>query len=87
MGGHPVIGHGGSSVGGPIVTLRTPLHRMLGDTDGNGAMDAADAVLVLRAVVDAVTLTGAEAYRGDIDQNRSVDMADAVGILCSVVGY
>ncbi|MDE7398798.1 MAG: hypothetical protein K2N06_04630 [Oscillospiraceae bacterium] len=53
----------------------------LGDVDGNGKTNAADATMILKYGVGAVTLTSEELARADVDSNGKVTAADATAIL------
>ncbi len=52
-----------------------------GDVDGNGAINAADALLVLRAAVGKLTPSDAQRFAGDVDLNDAINAADALAIL------
>ncbi|MBW3622394.1 MAG: dockerin type I repeat-containing protein [Armatimonadetes bacterium] len=53
----------------------------LGDVDKSGNVNVSDAVIVLKASVDQVTLTSEEAALADVDRSGVVDVGDAVQIL------
>lgn len=57
-----------------------------GDVDGNGQIEASDALLLLQSVVDLTELDAEQLARADIDQNQEADAADALYILQAVVG-
>ncbi len=59
---------------------------VLGDTDLNGSITIADAVLALRHSLELISLEGAAFTNGDIDGNGSVTVADAVQILRRSMG-
>jgi len=59
---------------------------LYGDVDGNGKVEATDALEVLKSVVGKVTLTGSQFTAADTDGNGSADAADALNILKKVVG-
>lgn len=56
-----------------------------GDVDGNGLVEAKDALLVLRHVVQLETLQGEQEERADVDKNGTVNGQDALYILQYVV--
>ena len=53
----------------------------LGDVDGNGLVNAADAVMVLRSDAGLTTLTAAQTAAADINGDGVVNASDAVQIL------
>lgn len=57
-----------------------------GDVDGNGKVEASDALEVLKSVVGKVTLTDEQFVKADTDGNGKADAADALNILKKVVG-
>ncbi|MDO4543760.1 MAG: dienelactone hydrolase family protein [Clostridia bacterium] len=57
----------------------------MGDVDGSGVVSAADASVVLRAVVQLDELDEAQRVAADVDGNKSVDAADASKILRYIV--
>lgn len=59
--------------------------RLLGDADGNGRVNAADAALVLRYLVQLTPLVGANWYAADANGDGKVDSADAAFILRALV--
>jgi len=59
---------------------------LYGDVDGNGKVEAADALEVLKSVVGKVTLTEDQSKAADVDGSGKVDAADALDILKKVVG-
>ncbi len=59
---------------------------LYGDVDGNEAVSAADALMILKSVVGKVTLTDAQKVAGDLDGNGNVNAADALLVLKKVVG-
>lgn len=58
---------------------------ILGDVDGNGEIEAADALFALKAVVKLVTLAEDQIACADVDGNESIEAADALFILQKVV--
>ncbi|MBW3622393.1 MAG: hypothetical protein KY468_03175 [Armatimonadetes bacterium] len=58
----------------------------LGDVDKSGAVNVSDAVIVLKASVNQVTLTTEEQSLADVDKSGSVNVGDAVQILRKSVG-
>ncbi|MBQ6819480.1 MAG: hypothetical protein IJP35_07745 [Clostridia bacterium] len=63
-----------------------PVEGVIGDVDGNGKVEATDALEVLKAVVGKVTLTDEQLVLADTDGNGEVDATDALNILKKVVG-
>ncbi len=63
-----------------------PVTILYGDVDGNGKVEAADALEVLKSVVGKVTLTDDQSTAADTDGNDKADAADALNILKKVVG-
>ncbi len=57
-----------------------------GDVDGDGNVKAADALMILKAVVGKTTLTAAQITAGDVDGDGQIKAADALNILKKVVG-
>ena len=57
-----------------------------GDVDGNGKVEAVDALEVLKSVVGKVNLTDDQFKAADTDGNGKADAADALNILKKVVG-
>jgi len=57
-----------------------------GDVDGNGKVEAVDALEVLKSVVGKVTLTDDQLKVADTDGNSKADATDALNILKKVVG-
>lgn len=52
-----------------------------GDVDGNGAVEAADALLALQASTGKINLTALQKQIADVDDNEGVSAADALLIL------
>ena len=52
-----------------------------GDIDGNGSIDASDALKALQHSVKLITLTGDDFTVADVDGNNTVDASDALYIL------
>ena len=57
-----------------------------GDVDGNGTVEATDALEVLKNVVGKVTLTDDQQKAADTDGNGKIEATDALNILKKVVG-
>ena len=57
-----------------------------GDVDGDGNVAAADALLILKAVVGKAQLTAQEAAAADLDGDGNIAAADALVVLKIVVG-
>ncbi len=58
----------------------------MGDTDGDGKITAADALLVLQAATKKKTLTSAQFAISDMDGSNSINSADALLILQTTAG-
>ncbi len=63
-----------------------PVEVIYGDVDGNGKVEATDALEVLKSVVGKVTLTDEQLVLADTDGNGKADATDALNILKKVVG-
>ncbi|MBQ6818616.1 MAG: hypothetical protein IJP35_03320 [Clostridia bacterium] len=63
-----------------------PVKGVYGDVDGNGKVEATDALEVLKNVVGKVQFTQEQLTLGDVDGNGKADAADALMILQKVVG-
>ena len=63
-----------------------PVTVIYGDVDGNGKVEAVDALEVLKSVVGKVTLTDEQLKVADTDGNGKADATDALNILKKVVG-
>lgn len=59
---------------------------VLGDADGNGAVDVQDALMVLRAAMSIISLSGDAAYAADVNGDGSVTVNDALQILRKAMG-
>lgn len=57
-----------------------------GDVDGNGRVEASDALLLLKNVVHLTELDAEQLARADISRNQKADAVDALYILQAVVG-
>ena len=57
----------------------------VGDVDGNGYISSNDAVWVMNAAAENITLNAAEALAADVNHDGSVDVTDALFILQAVV--
>ncbi|MCD8100072.1 MAG: dockerin type I repeat-containing protein [Oscillospiraceae bacterium] len=57
-----------------------------GDINGDGSIDSADVVIVLRAVAGTLTLTSTQETYADVTGDGAVGVADAVMILQYIVG-
>lgn len=53
----------------------------MGDVDGNGKVEASDALLALQAATHKITLTAQQQKRADVDQTAGVSANDALMIL------
>lgn len=65
------------------ILFETPIY---GDANGDGMVTAADAALILRAIVGLNTLTTRGMFNGDADGDGEITAADAALILRFVVG-
>ena len=59
---------------------------LMGDVNGDGAVNSADALCVLRHSVALSTLAGANLVAADLDANNNVNSSDALRILRISVG-
>ena len=59
---------------------------MLGDVNGDGKVNSADARLALRAAVNLETLTETQRLAADVDKDGSIRSSDARLILRVAVG-
>ncbi len=59
---------------------------LFGDVDGDKAIGASDALIILKSVVGKVQLNDEQIYLGDVDVNSKVDATDALQVLQKVVG-
>ncbi len=64
-----------------------PTAGVIGDADGNGIVEAADAVLVARHVMDLIELNEATCSLCDIDGNGIIQMSDATSVLRIALGF
>ena len=55
--------------------------RLMGDVDGNGAVDSADSAEVLRAAAEAQTLDEMQSLAADVNGDGAADSSDAAEIL------
>lgn len=58
----------------------------LGDVDGNGSIELADANTALKAALGIITLDGNAKLAADVDKNGSIELADANLILKRALG-
>ncbi len=72
-------------VNGELYTAVGYSKYVYGDVDGNGAVEAADALLTLKAVVKLETLNENQADYADVDGSGAIEAADALLILQKVV--
>lgn len=66
---------------GMIDVDNVPSENVMGDVDGNGLINAADAVLVLRCDAGLIQLTAQQLAAADVSQDGVVNASDAVQIL------
>ena len=64
-----------------ILTTEEPAAVLKGDVNGDGAVDAADAVLVQRYDAGMITLSDTQLRAADVNSDGTVDAADAVLIM------
>ncbi|MBO4562745.1 MAG: redoxin family protein [Clostridia bacterium] len=69
-----------------LAILNVEYEASRGDTDGDGAIDSADALLALRHAMGVTQLGTNELLRADMDGDGSVSSADALLILRAVLG-
>lgn len=65
---------------------RAVIGGLMGDVDLDGDVDAADAALILRAVVAIETLTKQQTANADVNGDGTVNAGDAAAVLRQVVG-
>ena len=61
-----------------LQTLREEYAACAGDIDGNGEVNATDALIAMRYALDILPLTTAQLLRGDVDGNGIVNSTDAL---------
>ncbi len=64
-----------------VIAVNETADYVLGDVDGNGKIDAKDAVMILKHVAHNITLTEKELLAADTNKDGKVDAGDAVQIL------
>lgn len=64
-----------------LVTRKTQSGSMKGDVDGNGSVQAEDALLVLKYVAHMVNLSEEKQAVADVDGNSKIAAEDALMIL------
>ena len=69
-----------------VAALEDALTVKLGDVDGNGTIDAKDALMVLKAAVGKLELTEKQAKAADTNKDDKIDAKDALEILKTAVG-
>ena len=80
----PAVPATGTDVTGTDVTgTDVPLY---GNLDGNNRVDAADALIILKASVGKTELSGEQLVYADVYQDGKVDAADALYVLKYAVG-
>ena len=60
--------------------------RLMGDVDGNGAVDSADSAEVLKAAAEAQVLDGMQSLTADVNGDGAADSGDAAEILSYAAG-
>ncbi len=63
-----------------------PLVGVLGDVNGNGALDVGDGLFTLQAVAGTRTLTAAQTALADVNHNGALDVGDGLFTLQAVAG-
>ncbi len=64
-----------------VAALDEALTIKMGDVNGDGNIDAKDALMVLKAAVDKVDLTDSQAKAADVNKDGKIDAKDALEIL------
>ena len=54
---------------------------LLGDVNGDGHINASDAILIMRHVLGVITLTDEQMIRADYNQDGQINASDALGIM------
>lgn len=80
------FGHGLSYSTFDYQNLRLTAGKLPGDVDGNGQVQASDALLALKAATKAIQLDDAEALRANVDGQEGVSVIDALMILQTAAG-
>lgn len=71
----------------PSPVTQTPVPGgKLGDVDGNGSVELADANIVLKAALNIISLTDEQKLLADADGNKSIELADANLVLKAALG-
>ena len=73
------------SYGGHTTTFTVTVVNAMGDVDGNGTVNAVDALLALRHAEGKTALTDAQIAAADMNEDRVVDAKDALRILKKAV--
>ena len=82
------IGHGSQWTGMfiPYDSGQPPVTGILGDVDGNGIVQIADAILAARHALGVYLLEGESLILADVDMNGEITIADAVLIMRIAMG-
>ncbi len=64
-----------------VAALEEALKVKMGDVNGDGIIDAKDALIVLKIAVDKYTATDAEKTAADVNEDQKIDAKDALEIL------
>lgn len=72
--------------GYPVLAWQTAERAAKGDVNGDGRVNAVDAMLVLRAAAGLITLTDAQSAAADVNNDGGVDSTDARLILGYSIG-
>lgn len=70
----------------PLRQRSAPVTGILGDVDGNGMVQIADAVLAARHALGVYLLEGESLILADVDMNGEITIADAVLIMRIAMG-
>ncbi|MBR0155929.1 MAG: dockerin type I repeat-containing protein [Clostridia bacterium] len=70
----------------PHLTIENEEPAIPGDVNGSGAVDVADAVIVMRASMGLIELTEQEFAAGDINGDGQINITDAVTLLRMAMG-
>jgi len=81
-----IISDSGEVLSETVVLITEGKKKSYGDLDGDGEINASDALAILHAVVGKVQFTDAQKTAGDVDGDGKISASDALLILHRVVG-